>query len=61
MEIYLDIGNDGLIKEFILDMIEKIWVMGLIVKIKLDVYVVFSYVNWYMKWFFCMCMIVIYF
>ena len=33
MEIHLDIGNDGLTKEFILDMTAKIQAMGLTAKL----------------------------
>jgi uncharacterized protein len=49
MEIHLDIGNDGLTKEFILDMTEKIRAMGLTAKIKPDAYAAFSYANRYTK------------
>ena len=49
MEIHLDIGNDGLTKEFILDMTAKIQAMGLTAKIKPDAYAAFSYANRYTK------------
>ena len=49
MEIHLDIGNDGLTKEFILDMTMKIQAMGLTAKIKPDAYAAFSYANRYTK------------
>ncbi|MDM5156172.1 ribonuclease H-like YkuK family protein [Bacillus sp. DX1.1] len=49
MEIHLDIGNDGLTKEFILDMTMKVRAMGLTPKIKPDAYAAFSYANRYTK------------
>ncbi|WP_242143570.1 MULTISPECIES: ribonuclease H-like YkuK family protein [unclassified Bacillus cereus group] len=49
MEIHLDIGNDGLTKEFISDMTRKIREMGLTAKIKPDSYAAFSYANRYTK------------
>lgn len=49
MEIHLDIGNDGLTKEFILDMTAKIRAMGLTAKIKPDAYAAFSYANRHTK------------
>lgn len=49
MEIHLDIGRDGLTKEFILDMTNKIKAMGLTPKIKPDAYAASSYANRYTK------------
>ncbi|MFJ8530706.1 ribonuclease H-like YkuK family protein [Bacillus sp. NPDC094106] len=49
MEIHLDIGNNGLTKEFISDMTTKVRAMGLTAKIKPDAYAAFSYANRYTK------------
>lgn len=49
MEIHLDIGKDGLTREFILDMTNKITAMGLTPKIKPDAYAASSYANRYTK------------
>lgn len=49
MEIHLDIGHDGLTREFIMDMTARITSMGLTPRIKPDSYTAFSYANRYTK------------
>ncbi|MFD3447964.1 ribonuclease H-like YkuK family protein [Microbacteriaceae bacterium 4G12] len=49
MEIHLDIGHDGLTREFINDMTKRITEMGLTAKIKPDSYAASSYANRYTK------------
>lgn len=49
MEIHLDIGHNGLTREFITDMTSRVTSMGLTAKIKPDSYAAFSYANRYTK------------
>lgn len=49
LEIHLDIGRDGLTKEFIYETTERITAMGLTPKIKPESYTAFSYANKYTR------------